>query len=350
MKPFDVRIGATIHCRDGSTGVLHRVVLDPYTHQVADLVVERGLLRRRDRVVPVSVVEDATADHVYLTIDSQQLSQYPEYSEVEYELPAPGWTLGSRHRREQIHEWSAYGIDTNYPLVPRIHCRVPRGIPSDLAVIGRKTPVRNKQGMVGRIDHLWVDQENWEITHLIVHRGILPHDLVIPMAWVEFVDNEGVFIQGNNEQLKALPRHQARSTADMLIELQAQFEAAHFDDSDLTATLEDGILRLQGMVENEVARQQAEEIGRSISGVLKVENLLDTNTAFVARVTGALQTDPHIWAVAIEVSHERGTITLSGDVDSAAVRKTAEEIAARQPGVIAVVNALVVHPTQEPVA
>jgi uncharacterized protein YrrD len=200
MAHLQFKLTAPIHCRDGRVGNLHRVVIDPSTHRVVDLVVERGFLRKQDRVIPVSVVEGATLDDIYLTIDSEQLSEHPAYREVDYELPASGWQLNTGSRREQMYVWYSYsGISTEYAAVPKIHYHIPVGIPSDLLQIGPATPVRDEHGIVGRLDHLLVDQESWEISHFIVHKGLLPHELIIPVAWVKSMSDEGIFIEGHKE-------------------------------------------------------------------------------------------------------------------------------------------------------
>ena len=78
MAKFDLDIGTEVHCQDGKCGKLHKVVLDPHTQQVTDLIVERGFLLKTDRVLPVNVVEQATRDSVMLSISGQELSEYPE--------------------------------------------------------------------------------------------------------------------------------------------------------------------------------------------------------------------------------------------------------------------------------
>ena len=50
-------IGATIRCLDGEAGKLKYVVFDPENGEVTHLIVERGILQRRQIVVPASWVE-----------------------------------------------------------------------------------------------------------------------------------------------------------------------------------------------------------------------------------------------------------------------------------------------------
>ncbi|MCC9077853.1 BON domain-containing protein [Litorilinea aerophila] len=349
MHQYSFTIGAAVHCRDGRCGTLRKVVVDPYTHRVTDLIVEKGFLQKQDRVLPVTIVEKVEEDAIYLSIESSELSRYPEYREVEFQLPAPDWRSRQGYRSEHVVHWlTYYGIpDHPDPVVPMIRHRVPQGIRSDLEAIGRDTPVKNLDGMVGRIHHLLVDQKTWEITHLVVRRGVLPYRVVIPVDWIEYVDESGVFIRGDNEDLRQLPRYTERPAADILAELQDRFNAAVSDFSHVTATIEDGILRLRGVVADAQAKREAEQLGRSIQGVIDVENRLDTDAAIQARVVAALQSDPRTSDEVIEVINDRRVITLSGTVNSEEARRAAEEIASNQPGVIAVINALEVRPQDE---
>jgi osmotically-inducible protein OsmY len=61
------------------------------------------------------------------------------------------------------------------------------------------------------------------------------------------------------------------------------------------------------------------------------------------KVTNALLDDPSTKDAVIEVSNDRGILTLIGNVDSEETRQAAEEIARQQPGVISVVNELKVQ-------
>ncbi|MEZ4633739.1 MAG: BON domain-containing protein [Caldilineaceae bacterium] len=241
---------------------------------------------------------------------------------------------------ENARYWTGYySAFVQQPVIPTLHHHIPVGIPSNMESIGRRMLVRNRSGIVGRIDHLLVAQENWTITHLVVRRGIFPYDLIIPMDWVEAVE-DAVFIKGDNEQLRLLPLYRPRPVPEVLEELQQRFDAAQPDFSHVVTSLEEGVLQLEGGVMDEAESAEAEHIGRSLSGVVAVDNRLQTNGALLASVSKALLVDPRTCNEVIEVHNDRGVIALHGVVTSGAVRKSAVEIAARQKGVISVVNAL----------
>ena len=86
MNKFDFNIGATVHCKNGKCGKLQKIVVDPESMEVTDLIVSKGLILTEDRVVPVSDVDRATEDYVMLSVNDTQLEEYPEYRTYNFDV------------------------------------------------------------------------------------------------------------------------------------------------------------------------------------------------------------------------------------------------------------------------
>lgn len=224
--------------------------------------------------------------------------------------------------------------------VPMVRKRVHKGISPDLAVIGRGTPVRNLKDEIGTVDHLLLDPESDEISHLVVDRGLLSHSVIIPASRIKEVDDEQVFVDVSHDELDGLPRYVPRAEAEIRAELRERLEQISDELKGITATVEDGVLRLAGVVPDVGSKRKAEATARGIRGVLDVDDRLEANTAIVARVANALACDPHTELSTIEVVSERGLVTLKGQVDSEEIRQAAVEVAGEQPGVVKVISAL----------
>jgi osmotically-inducible protein OsmY len=69
-------------------------------------------------------------------------------------------------------------------------------------------------------------------------------------------------------------------------------------------------------------------------------NVYDT---LVKQIEESLMSDERTQDANIEVTNERGIVTLSGEVETAEIAATAEAIARDQSGVIKVVNSLVIE-------
>ena len=203
MQRFDFNIGAKVQGSDGQCGKLAQLVVDPETKQVTDLIVRNGLLLSDDRVLPISSVRRTMADEIYLSISSDELSQFPQYHEREYEEPAEGGAPPST----QIAV--PYGIQsTPEPVVPMIKHTVREGIEPDQQLIEKGMHVNNVDGLVGKINHVVVDREDETITHLVVQRGLIFTDkIIIPASMVEDIFEEHIFISGTNETLEQLQHY-----------------------------------------------------------------------------------------------------------------------------------------------
>ena len=345
MAGIDFDIGARVHCEGEVCGKLLKVVVDPQSERVTDLIVEHGFLKKIDRVVPVSAVEKTADQGIYLSIPKDELEESTEYCEIEFREPVLGWNRGGRYGADQVVCWpSPWGVVCREPVVPMVKRHIHEGVSPAKEVIERGTPVRNAQGKLGEVDHVLVDQRNSEITYLVVRKGLLPEYPILPALLVKNIGEKGVFVDIAEEGLNGLPRYAPRPEADIMAELRDRLDALSLED--VEAALESGVLKLAGVVADAASKRRAEAAARSIDGVLDVENALYVDTAITAHVTAALADDPRTDAAAIEVISHHGLLTLKGKVDSVEISRTAEEIAQQQPGVISVTNALEIEPDE----
>ena len=340
-------IGARVYCTDGDCGRLSMVVVDPHTQRVTDLIVEKGFLLTTDRVLPIDRVDRASAEGIYLTLAGEDLEDYPEYREFEFKEPAPDFQAGG-YDLGNVRCWqNRYNLACEEPVIPMVRKRVREGVSSELAVIERGTPVKNAQDTVGHVDHVLVSPTSREITHLVIRKGLVPYYPILPISEVREVSDEAVTVDLTNDQVKGLVRYKSRDAEDIKAEWLDRMAGLGFDLSHIDISVEGGIVRLTGWVPSVTAKRHAEAIARSIEGVVDVKDLLDTDIAIQTRVLNALLTDPRTSVSVIEVLNASGIVTLKGQVDSAEIREAAEEIAANQPGVLSVVNALEVQPDDD---
>jgi len=209
----DYRIGAAVHCLDGHCGRLARVVIDPATNEITDLVVEKGALIRHDRVVPIHTIASVSPEGIWLTVQSDKVETYAKYTEREFVVPVEDW----EHERHDAHHASIwmmpYGmafIDQAVPM--REH--VTEGIASTLDTIGRGTAVIGTEGRLGAVNHVLADLESEEITHLIARRGgLLPDYRIMTIDQVNEIDDDGIHTELTEQEFGALPEYKSRSRA-----------------------------------------------------------------------------------------------------------------------------------------
>jgi osmotically-inducible protein OsmY len=142
---------------------------------------------------------------------------------------------------------------------------------------------------------------------------------------------------------------------------------AHLNPFAITTDVDNGIVRLSGMVENDIDRDLALEVARGVNGVVDVKNELrvDADGAAAARQSAAGQRDFGSWvddatttAVVksklignehtkggkIDVDTQDDVVTLSGRVSSQTESDLAEQLARNTGDVKDVRNNLVVDP------
>lgn len=116
--------------------------------------------------------------------------------------------------------------------------------------------------------------------------------------------------------------------------------------NDLDVRVLDGVVTLEGTVDNLVAEQRALRLAEAVRGVrsvidrVAVAPVVRPDSALTRDVEAALLADPATDAYEIAVSANSGEVTLSGQVDSWQERSLAETVAQQVRGVRAVHNNL----------
>ena len=175
-------------------GELKRVVLDPQTSQVSHLVIEKGVLIKENKVVPVDLVQDEAKDRVSLKVTAEELEDFPHFSQTHFVL-SQEWNerqdLEAYHYATSYHWWSSAG-GLGY-TAPRLQHKRLGNIPDDAVALKEGARVITPNGEnVGFLNSVITDSENHEITHVVVSGGgFSPEKKLVPIFWVEKIaDNE----------------------------------------------------------------------------------------------------------------------------------------------------------------
>jgi len=78
MKELELIVGARVYCRNGKFGRLAKIAVEPEHGRVTHIIVEEGFLRKRFRLLPISIVEQATTGDVYLAVCDEDMARFPE--------------------------------------------------------------------------------------------------------------------------------------------------------------------------------------------------------------------------------------------------------------------------------
>lgn len=292
MNEFDLKLGATVYCTDGKCGQLAKYVVDPKTHEVQNLIVEKGFLLKEARIFPIALVERVTGDGIELSIGSSAVEQYRKYQQKKVEhAVAAGSGAGVLHT-------DAYGTVMGEPRVGTVSERVHEGVSPTLIVLDGNTEVEGLDGTIGSLTHIVVVPDSGSIRRLIVRRGaLLAKSLIVPGPLLRELGEERLQVEVTERDVAALPEYAPRpndvGTRPRQEKRDADWEEPDPDNESLTTAIE-----------------------------------------------RALLADPRTEFSAIDVIEDRGVITLEGTVDSSEARLVAAEIAAQHASVLSVTNNL----------
>jgi len=200
---YDFNLKARIQGKDGECGQLTGLVIYPEARLVSDLIVKRGYLMAQQHVVPIATVQSALEDDVYLSIDSYELNQYPEYRVVEFEEPVTG------PEQRTMEMAGPYGLQGALePIVPTRKRKIYEGIAPNQRVIESGMAIENLDGRIGKVVRVVVDRQHNEISYMVAQRGLIFHEqLVVPITMVETVSEDSIMVIGGDQMLEELPRY-----------------------------------------------------------------------------------------------------------------------------------------------
>jgi osmotically-inducible protein OsmY/sporulation protein YlmC with PRC-barrel domain len=306
---WEVKIGSPVTVTDGDYGRLQQLLVDPGQERVVGLLVRpHGWLPYHPVVVPENAIAEASEDEVRLNINREQLEALPEYLSDS----------------ELIVDGRNYRVDHELLLIragQQVFCR-------------DESP--------GWVSLILLDPAG-RVKGFVLHTGhLLGRNLIVPIAWVQEVRGNHVYLSVEKSDLQGLPDYGLDDA------LAAEVEAALWSDeilrntdyNEIGVSVEDGIVKLRGHVISMRNKTRAEEAACSVPGVLGLENDLVLDQDLANGVAQALGNDEHTRFARISIGAQNGFITLNGRVDRADLREAAESIAAGVPQVRGVINTI----------
>jgi hypothetical protein len=200
-------IGAQASCTDGVCGELRRVVVDPVARTVTHLVIQPTDPLELARLVPLDLVDDATADQIRLRCTLEEFERLDLAEESQF---IPGGTIGG-YSREQILSLPYYGLGPGMAGVgPEM---VPMNVTYDTIPLGevevrRGEHVHATDGSIGRVQGLVIEPQSHHVTHVLLEEGHLwgKKEVAIPIRAVARVDpDDGIHLNIAKQQVQDLP-------------------------------------------------------------------------------------------------------------------------------------------------
>lgn len=194
-------------------GKVKEVVIDPKTDEVSHVILKKGAILSKDKVLPISLVEDANEERVKLYPMDQSLDSLPDYKEEQF--------VEIRDEKERQPVFGSPPILITYPPVGpypvgphikeeheiRVAKKEIKNIPHDVQPIQEGAKVVTLKGHhIGDVERLILDHQTDNATHLIISEGVLlVEKKVVPVSWINEYDEESIHLAVDRHVIENLP-------------------------------------------------------------------------------------------------------------------------------------------------
>lgn len=215
---MQIKEGAGVYTPTGDKlGGIDRVVIDPGSKEITHIVVRKGALLHKDKVVPAELIQYTADDRIVLSLAAGgDLESLPDFEE-DYYVPAstrevPRGRFGSGSIMPLYWYPAAsgapYGLDAGPPaLAARPRSLV--NIPDHTVALKEGARVTSSDDEhVGDIHKVYTDAGSNRVSQIVIKSGILDKkERLIPIEWVDQIDEEEIHLSVSSEMVEWLPEY-----------------------------------------------------------------------------------------------------------------------------------------------
>jgi len=224
---MEFKQGTHVYSSDGkNVGSIDRVVLDPSTDEVTDLVVRKGWFSE-DKVIPIGMVETTAEDRVTLDKAEHDLFKLSKYEETYYVPADENERQGGDYAYPQGYAfpmysypplgmaWWGYGGGMGYPAFAEQYSkRVQENIPTGTVAVKEGARVLSLEGdHIGNVEEVFTDATTNRVTHLIISQGLLFKERkLIPTNWIKLAGEDDVILTVKTKVVHNLPDYKVEKS------------------------------------------------------------------------------------------------------------------------------------------
>ena len=196
---MDIPVNVDVLCAGELCGRSTCLIVNPIDARITHLVVIENDFPYIERLVPVETILDSSPNSIQLRCNKAQLSEMEPFKEAEF-LNA-GQLESTLPYGVPYLIWPYSMYDGMSILLEHEH------IPAGEVSIRRGTPVKAKDGRVGKVDEFLVDPKNDIITHLVLREGHLwgKKDVSIPVSEIDRITDDAVYLKLGKKVIATLP-------------------------------------------------------------------------------------------------------------------------------------------------
>lgn len=191
-------------------GTISRIVIDVKTRDVTDLVVERGILLKEEKVVPVGLVDLENEGRIILRETNQDVDDFLNYETTHY---VPVDPPGVHQANIEVAYWyppanpqiqmPIAGVFQDNPsdTVSQTQTAIPEG----RVAIAEGAQVVGADGKhIGNVEQVITNSNS--ITHFVIGKGfLLKEHKLVPASWVDNVKEDKIHLAVEAPLFERLP-------------------------------------------------------------------------------------------------------------------------------------------------
>lgn len=289
--------GSKIFCSDGEEGFLTHVAFDQATRCLTHIGIKEGRFFGKSFYLPFPAVVGATGDGVTLNITRTDLAQVGQEN--------PSRTLFDAKSIVQLTDASTKGT----------------------------------------VSMIAVHPKSGELAYVVVHHLRAGVDTQIQQEYIKQIESGRFTVSIPDTVLQSLPPY--RSDAELQQEVEAllfDITPLHVDFKGLKVRVLDSVLYLEGNISSSLRADLVQDQAMGVQGLLEIENHLIGDDTLAAQLATELAHNAQTRDLPIGVYPKLGVVRLSGAVHNEQQKAAAGEMAKHFPGVLSVINDLIVDP------
>jgi uncharacterized protein YrrD len=189
---------ASVIGADGEqVGSLERVVLNPESKMITDIVVRTGtIFKQAEKVVPVGDIVETDENQVVLNHAAEELESFPPLEErhvVETEQRPPVISGAP----------GLYGPAVVPSAGEKFFTQTEQNIPDGTVAMKEGAKVITADGKhVGNVERVLADASVDQVTNLEISKGLFSKEWrLIPMKWVKTIDEDEIHLRVNEDAI-----------------------------------------------------------------------------------------------------------------------------------------------------
>ena len=194
---------------DEKVGELESVIIDPATEEITHLIVKKGFLFSKTKMIPISLVADSSQEMIKLHEYEGSFEDLPDYVETHF-VPLENY-ISSEIEGKIIPMlfYAPFPVTMSHAAPPGTVPVMQENLAADRESLEEGMDIIAIDGKkMGTVQEIILHPATDRVTHLLVSRGLLfKNRFLIPADWVKEIEESRILLYVDSKVIKNLPAY-----------------------------------------------------------------------------------------------------------------------------------------------